>query len=174
MLEILTIGEIVNVHGVKGALKVQPLTDNPLRFKKLKNIKITVRGKKSDYEITNVQFSGNTVILALAGIDTRDKAELMRGGVIEIPRSEAIELPEDHYFIGDLIGCDVYETDGNLLGKLNDVLQTGSNDVYSVKDSQDRTILIPAIEGVVKDVDISAGKVTVELLPGLKEIYYEN
>ncbi len=172
MLEFLTIGEIVNVHGVKGAVKVVPLTDDPLRFKRVKSVIITVKGKKKDYDILSAQVAGNTVILSLSGITDRDQAEFMRGGLIEVPRSEAIELPEDFYFIGDLIGCEVKEADGDLLGKICEVLQTGSNDVYIVKDSEGRDILIPAIEDVIKNVDVAAGLVTVELLPGLKEIYY--
>ena len=78
------------------------------------------------------------------------------------------------WFIGDLIGCSVFEEDGNCLGKVMNVLQTGSNDVYEVTDEEGRTIMIPALKNVVLDVNIEEAVIKVKLLPGLKEIYYAN
>ena len=117
---------------------------------------------------------GTTAILKLKNIDTPEAAALLKGAELEIHRRDAIELPEGTWFIGDLIGCQVFEEDENCLGKVINVLQTGSNDVYEVRDEQERIILIPALKNVVLDVDIEAARIQVKLLPGLKEIYYEN
>ncbi len=113
MLKSLIIGEIVNVHGVRGALKVTPLTDDPKRFRTLKQVTVSHQNhkktKKKIYAVVSAVLAGNFVLLQLEGIDDRDKAiEMLRGALLEIPREEAIVLPEDHYFIGDLIEIPCY------------------------------------------------------------------
>ena len=182
MLKKLLIGEIINVHGVKGALKVQPLTDDLSRFSKLKEVYIKDTKNRPDskglynkkYKIISALVSGGFIILRVYGIDDRDIADLFRGCFLEIDRIDAISLPEDNYFIGDLIGSKVVEDTGEELGILHDVYQTGSNDVYAVKRTGKKDILLPAIGSVIKNVDIHAGIVTVSLIPGIKEIYEED
>lgn len=182
MLKTLLIGEIINVHGVKGALKVQPLTDDLSRFSKLKEVFIKNTKGKPDgnhlfdkkYKVISALASGGFVILRLYGIDDRDTADLFRGCFLEIERKDAIKLPEDNYFIGDLIGCRVVDTNGEPIGVLHDVYQTGSNDVYAVKRTSKKDILLPAIGSVIKEVDIENGIITACLIPGLKEIYEED
>ena len=174
MLEYFTIGKIVNTHGVRGEVKVLPETDDITRFSRLKKVRVKLRGTVSEYEVERGRGQGTTALLKLKGIDTPEAAALLKGAELEIHRSEAIKLPKDQWFIGDLIGCFVYEEDGTCLGKVVNVLQTGSNDVYEVKDEQERTILIPALKQVVLDVNIEEARILVKLLPGLKEIYYEN
>lgn len=171
MLEYLTIGEIVNVHGVRGAVKVIPLTDDPTRFKKLKSARVVHRGNTREYDVQSVQIQSKFVIVKLSGIEDRDAAAALRGAEIEVSRKDAVKLPQDTYFICDLIGCKVVEPDGNVLGVVDDVFSTGSNDVYSVKDPQGRNLMIPAIAKVIKNVDVEKGEIAVELLPGLKEVY---
>ncbi len=173
MLEYLTIGEIVNVHGVHGAVKVIPLTDDPARFKKLKTVRVVHRGSVKEYTVESIQIQSKFVIVKFAGISDRDVAAGLRGAEIEINRKEAVSLPEDSYFICDLIGCRVIEPDGSVLGIIDDVFSTGSNDVYSVKDEQGRNIMLPAIAQVIKTVDVAKGEIHVELLPGLKEVYLQ-
>lgn len=187
MLTRLLIGEIVNVHGVRGALKVRPLTDHPARFSKLDEVDVIMPGNASKkapdgrmiesgkYKVLSASVSGEFVLLKLGGIYDRDTADLLRGAQLEIPREKAITLPKDSYFIGDLIGCSVYDTDsGELLGTVSDVFQTGSNDVYAITMPDKKEIMIPAIAQVVKEVDIEKGTVKVHLLPGLKEVYLNN
>lgn len=171
MLEYLTIGEIVNVHGVHGAVKVIPLTDDPARFKKLKTARVVHRGNTKEYNVQSVQIQSKFVIVKFAGIEDRDAAALLRGAEIQVSRKDAVKLPKGSYFICDLIGCRVMEQDGSLLGVVDDVFSTGSNDVYSVKDPEGRNIMLPAIAQVVKNVDVEKGEIIVELLPGLKEVY---
>lgn len=178
MLDKIRIGEIVSVHGVKGALKVLPLTDNPLRFCALAEVSIIPKnGKRFDaktYKVISATPSGNVVLLKLYGIDDRDKAELLRGAFLEIPREKAVQLPKDSYFIGDLIGCAVKEENGNLLGTLTEVQSTGANDIYEITGKDHKTIWIPAIADVIKAVNVEQGEIMVSLLPGLKEVYENN
>ena len=171
MLEYLTIGEITNVHGVHGAVKVTPYTDDLARFKKLKTARIVHRGHVKEYAVKGVQLQSRFAILKLEGIEDRDAAAFLRGATIEVSRKDAVKLPADTYFIGDLVGCRVLEPDGSVLGVVDDVLSTGSNDVYSVRTEQGKTIMIPAIGQVIKSVDVEKGEIVAELLPGLKEIY---
>ena len=173
MLERLRIGEIVSVHGVKGALKVLPLTDNPIRFCSLAEVDVVPkRGNRNGlvdkngttYKVISATPAGNVVLLKLYGIDDRDKAEQFRGMFLEIPREKAVKLPKDSYFIGDLLGCTVKTEDGEILGKLTDVQSTGANDIYEVTEvvndgegsnkQKKKSIWLPAIGEVIKDVDV--------------------
>ena len=192
MLKNLLIGEVVSVHGVRGALKVKPLTDYPERFTKSEAVDVKLpsdigpyKGLSKRYKVSYATVSGGTVILMLDGIFDRNTAELYRGAMLSVTREEAVDLPEDTYFIGDLIGSTVYElTDGfagdsfepdapgtALLGKMFDVLPTGSNDVYGVRTPDNVEMYIPSIGDVIKHVDVKRGLVFVKLLPGLKEVY---
>lgn len=190
MLERIKIGEIVSVHGVKGALKVLPLTDNPIRFCSLAEVDVVPkRGNRNGlvdkngttYKVISATPAGNVVLLKLYGIDDRDKAEQFRGMFLEIPREKAVKLPKDSYFIGDLLGCTVKTEDGEILGKLTDVQSTGANDIYEVTEvvndgegsnkQKKKSIWLPAIGEVIKDVDVEKGEIIVSLLPGLREVY---
>ncbi len=178
MLNIIRIGEIVSVHGVKGALKVLPLTDNPLRFCSLTEVTAVPRGgsrgEKKTYKVLSATPAGSVVLLKLYGLDNRDQAELMRGMFLEIPRDKAVQLPKDSYFIGDLIGCAVKEENGTVLGTLTEVQSTGANDIYEITGKDKKTMWIPAIADVIKEVNVEKGEITVSLLPGLKEVYDNN
>lgn len=189
MLERLRIGEIVSVHGVKGALKVLPLTDNPIRFCSLAEVDVVPKrgkgkglndGNCTTYKVISATPAGNVVLLKLYGIDDRDKAEQFRGMFLEIPREKAVKLPKDSYFIGDLLGCTVKTEEGEILGKLTDVQSTGANDIYEVTpegtsgNKKKNVMWLPAIGEVIKDVDVAKGEIIVTLLPGLREVYETN
>ena len=189
MLERIRIGEIVSVHGVKGALKVLPLTDNPIRFCSLAEVDVVPKrgkgkglndGNCTTYKVISATPAGNVVLLKLYGIDDRDKAERFRGMFLEIPREKAVKLPKDSYFIGDLLGCTVKTEDGEILGKLTDVQSTGANDIYEVTpegtsvNKKKNVMWLPAIGEVIKDVDVAKGEIIVTLLPGLREVYETN
>lgn len=172
MLDFLTVGTIINVHGVRGEVKVMPETDDVNRFKKLKNVWLQYGSVRIPAEITGVKLQARFVILKLEGIDDRDTAERLKGREIVIERKDAVKLPPKTYFIGDLIGCSVYEEDGNLLGTVRDVLPGAGCDSYDVYDENGRNIMIPALEDVVLSVDVQEAKIVVRLLPGLKEVYF--
>ena len=166
MEKYLEIGQIVGTHGVKGVMKVKPLTDDMTRFNKLKTVYINIKKELIEFSIEGVQYNKNMVLLKLKGIDKIEQAEKYRNFYIKIDRKDSVKLPEDSYFIIDLIGCDVYEGN-NLLGKIDDVYSTGSNDVYVVKDNAGKQILLPAIKDVVSKVDIDNKKIVVKLIEGL-------
>ena len=163
MQEYLEIGQIVGTHGIKGFMKIKPLTDDIRRYDKLKTIYINT----VEFEIEQVGYNKNMVLLKLKGIDKIEEAEKYRNFYLKIDRKDAAKLPENSYFIVDLLECSVYTEENELLGKIDDIFPTGSNDVYVVKDGLGKQILIPAIKEVVKSVDLANKKIVVKLLEGL-------
>jgi 16S rRNA processing protein RimM len=170
MEKYLEIGKIANTHGVKGELKVLPLTDDPERFEELEWVYIDRVNKPEKFNIEGVKYFKNFVILKFKDINDMTLAESMKGLYIKIDRENAIKLPKDSFFICDLIDCEVFNEKGEKLGKLNDIIHTGSNDVYVVKNKENNTeILIPALKSVVKSVSVENKKITVELPEGLTD-----
>ena len=167
MEEYLEIGQIVNTNGLRGFLKVKPLTDDITRFEDLEKVFVQKSKELIEFKIQDVKYVKNMVLLKLEGIDDINEAERYKNFYIKINREDAVELEEDSYFIVDIIGSEVYTDKNELLGKVSDVFPTGSNDVYTVKTLEGKEILIPAIEDVVKDVDIKNKKIIVHLLEGL-------
>lgn len=167
MIEYLEIGQIVNTSGLKGIVKVNPFTDDITRFEKLKTILVDKNGTLVEYEIEQVRYHKNMVMLKLKGIDNIDQAEKLRNFYIKINRKDAVKLPKDSYFIVDLLGLEVYTSENELLGKVDDIFPTGSNDVYVVKNELGKQILIPALKTVIKNIDLESKKITVELPEGL-------
>ncbi len=168
MHEYLQVGKICNTHGIKGEVKVIPLTDNPERFKSLKSVLIETEGTNKQYDIESVRYSKNLVLLKLKNIDSMDDAQRLKDMYIVINRENALRLPPQSYYICDLVGCSVYDAaNGKKLGILSDVLKTGSNDVYVVRDENNKELLIPALKSVVKRVSIEDKAIDVELPEGL-------
>lgn len=170
MEDLLQVGVITTTHGVRGEVKVFPTTDDPARFKKLKNVILDTGKEKMELEIAGVKFFKNMVILKFKGIDDINEVEKYRKKSLFVTRENAVKLKKDEYFIADLIGVQVRTDEGEELGEITDVLQTGANDVYVIKQADGEEILIPAIRDCVKEVDIEEGKMCVHLLPGLREI----
>ena len=168
MVSYLEIGQIVNTYGIKGFLKVVPYTDDNKRFERLKTVYIEQKGKKTEIEIEEVKYSKNLVLLKLKGIDSIEEAEKYKNATLKIDRKNAVELPENTYFMVDLLGLSVYTEEGENVGEVEDIFKTGSNDVYVVKDALGKQILLPAIQAVIKEIDIKNGKIIVHLLEGLK------
>ncbi len=167
MLEYLIVGQLVNTHGVKGELKATAQTDDPQRFKQLKWVYIDKNGSLEKHNISGVKFFKQFVIIKFEGIDSIEEAEKLKGFYIKVDRANAVKLPKNSFFITDIIGLKVYDENNQLLGELRDVIQTGSNDVYVVRDSDSKEILIPALKSVVKEISIEEGKISVILPKGL-------
>ena len=161
MEDLLQVGVITSTHGIRGEVKVFPTTDDAARFKKLKNVILDNGKERRDLEITSVKFFKNQVILKFKGIDDI-KAPLF------VTRENAVPLEENEYFIADLIGLSVTSDEGEELGVIADVLQTGANDVYVVKKAGANDLLIPAIKDCILDVDVENGTMKVHLLAGLR------
>ncbi|HOZ54835.1 MAG TPA: ribosome maturation factor RimM [Clostridia bacterium] len=167
MQEYFEIGQIVNTFGVKGLLKVNPFTDDITRFEKLKKVYVVKNNNMTEIEIEEVKYHKNMVLLKVKGIDDMTNAEKLKGLFLKIHRKDAIELPEDTYFIVDVLGSDVITDDGIHLGKVEDIYSTGSKDIYVVKDELGKQILLPSIKEVILDIDVKKQLVTVHLIKGL-------
>lgn len=167
MEEYIEIGQIVNSYGIKGFVKVVPYTDNPERFQEFKTIFVNYRNELLEFEIDEVKINKSVVLLKFKGMNDINQIEIYKNCYLKIKKEDLKELPDDTYFIFDLIGMEVFTDKGDFLGNISDVIQTGSNDVYIVKGKDGKEILLPAIADVVKNVDIENKKMTVELLKGL-------
>ncbi len=168
MEDMLQVGVITQTHGIRGEVKVFPTTDDAARFKKLKKVTLDNGKERRELEIASVKFFKNLVILKFKGIDNINDVEKYKKAPLYVTREDAVPLGENEYFIADLIGLKVISDEGEELGILDDVLQTGANDVYVVKCDNGEEILVPAIKDCVKNVDIEGNEITLHLLPGLR------
>ena len=168
MEELLQVGVITTTHGVRGEVKVFPTTDDPARFKKLKDVILDNGKVKKDLEIESVKFFKNMVILKFKGLDNINDVERFRQAKLFVTRENAVELEEDEYFIADRIGIKVTSDGGEEIGIIKDVLQTGANDVYVIAKENTPDLLVPAIHDCVLAVDVEAQTMTVHLLDGLR------
>ena len=163
----LEIGQIVNTFGIKGMVKVVPFTDDIKRFDNLKKVYIQSKNSKKEYQIEQIKYHKNMVIIKFYGVDKVEDAENLKNSFLKIDRKDAIPLKEDTYYIVDLLGLQVYTDENILIGNLEDIYNTGSNDIYVVKDEKGKQILLPAISDVIKQIDIENKKIIVHLLNGL-------
>jgi 16S rRNA processing protein RimM len=171
--DILHIGKIAGVHGLAGELKVQPLTDDPRRFSDLEDCLLVSADEKSreSAHIEGVRFFKDQVLLRLENVSDRNTAEKLRGLFISVTREKAVALPPDTWFICDLIGCDVYDPIHGYLGHLTDVMQNAAHDVYTVSKVSEKDLLFPALKTIIRQVDLPARRIDVELPEGLYDIY---
>lgn len=167
MQEFLEVGQIVNTHGIKGYVKIVPFTNYIERFDELEKVYIKKRNETINLDIEDVKYQKNMVLVKFKGIERIEEAETLKNSSVLINRDSAISLEEGEYFIVDLIGLEVYTDEDKLLGKLEDIYNTGSNDIYVVKDELGKTILLPALKKVIKDIDLENKKMTVHLIEGL-------
>ena len=167
MTKYLEIGQIVNTFGIKGMVKVKPFTDNIKRFDELKNVYIKTKESIKEYQIEEIKYHKNMVLLKLKKIENIDEANLLRNSYILIDKEKEKPLEEGTYYIVDLLGLEVYTDEGIILGKVKDIFNTGSNDIYVVEDENKKEILLPAIKDVIKNIDLEGKKITVHLIKGL-------
>lgn len=170
MEEMLRVGVISSTHGVRGEVKVFPTTDDPNRFKDLKTVTLDTGKELLPLTIQSVKFFKRMVILKFKEYDNINDIEPYKGRDLLIHRDQAVPLNEGEYFITDLVGLDVITDEGEPLGKLSEVLQTGANDVYVVKRPSGKDVLIPAIKSCILNVDLDAGQMKVHLLDGLLDL----
>lgn len=149
------VGKYVNTFGIKGEIKVLPEVEY---FDKLKKIYID----SNEFEIVKMRAQKNIYVVKLKDIDDINLIEKYKGKDIKINESDKTKLKEGEYYKEDLIGMDVITDDGKNLGKLDDIFNTGANDIYQVGD-----ILLPAIDDVIKQIDIKNNKIIVHILKGL-------
>lgn len=167
MEERLQVGIISSTHGVRGEVKVFPTTDDVKRFRRLKEVILDTGRETLVLEIESVKFFKQFAILKFKGYDNINDIEKYRGKSLYVTRENAVKLKKDEYFIADLLGIKVLQEDGSELGVLQDVIETGANDVYQIRMTDGRELLLPAIRQCVLEVDVEAGFMKVHLLDGL-------
>lgn len=162
------VGVISSTHGIGGEVKVFPTTDDAKRFKKLKQVILDTGKEELHLEISQVKFFKKMVILKFKEFNNINEVERFRGKGLYVLRKDAVKLEKGEYFIADMIGMRVVSTEGEDLGSLRDVLQTGANDVYIVKKEGEPELLLPAIKECIRSVDMEQGLITAYLMPGLR------
>jgi len=165
----IVIGKITKPQGLKGEVRMHYFGNDPDSLAGIKSVGIVKSGAEKIYlKIKRIRAAKNVFILNFIGIDSIKDAEPLIGCEVVVKRSDLPSLDEDEYYWEDLIGIQVYDESGDLLGTLDSVLETGSNDVYVVKNGKEE-ILIPAISKVIKEVDIKGKTMRVHLLEGMRD-----
>ena len=160
------IGQIVNTQGLKGEVRVYPYVDDIHRFDQLESFYLEKNFNK-EFEVERVRYKGNMVIMKIKDIDTIELAEKIKSKNIYIPREDSVDLDEDEFFIADMIGMDVFTVNGEKVGVLKDVLQYSANDVYVVKDDNDKEYLIPSLIKFVPEISIEENKMIIDPIKGM-------
>ena len=163
----LEVGQIVNTFGIKGFVKVKPWVNDIERFDDLEKVYVKIKKETQKLEIEEVKYHKDMVLIKFKGIETVEQAETLRNCYLEIDREDAVPLEEGTYYIVDLLESDVFTDEGEHLGKLEDIYNTGAKDIYVVKNELGKTILLPGIPEVIKEVNLEEKKITVHLLKGL-------
>lgn len=158
-----TVGKIINMHGIKGELKVYPDCDDPERFSEFEYV--LIKGEK--YEVESARIHKGCVLLKVKGIDSINDGERLKNEIVEIPEEFAQDLNEGEYFIRDIIDSKVYTDNGDYLGIVTDVLFTASNDVFVVKTEDNKEVLLPNISECILDVDTESKIIKIHVMEGL-------
>ncbi len=163
------VGVIASTHGLSGEVNVFPTTEDPGRFKKLKKVTLhTQRGEEIELDVVSARFFKKFVIVKFKQFDNINDVEKFRGCELTIDRKDAIKLGPGEYYCADLIGLAIVDEDGNELGTLSEIIQTGANDVYEMdrKDNGEK-VYIPAIKDCVKKIDVENGQIIIHVMDGL-------
>lgn len=167
MEDLLQVGAITSTHGVRGEVKVFPTTDDAKRFSKLKEVELETKEGTTTLHIKGVKFFKQFVILKFEEFDSLNDVESIKGRKLFVTRKNAVKLQKNEYFIADLIGLKVVDEEKEIEGTIDDVIQTGANDVYDITLSDGRNLLLPAIRDCVLNVDMENKVITIHILEGL-------
>lgn len=167
MEDLLQVGVISSTHGIRGEVKVFPTTDDVNRFKKLKQVVLDTGKEHITLDVQGVKFFKQFAILKFKGIDNINDVEKYKGKSLLVTREHAVKLAKDEYFIADMIGMKVVTEDGADFGTLEEVMQTGANDVYEIKTKEQGVVLIPAIKDCILDIDMEEHKMVIHVMDGL-------
>ena len=164
------VGEVTSPFGIDGSVRVYPTTDFPERLLQLQ--KVTVDRLKGERAVIASRLAPPMAIVKLAGFETREQVEVLRGAILMVPQENLAKLPEGEYYWHQLVGLQVVEVNSErVLGSLTHVLRTGAgHDVFEVEREGKKPLLIPSLKSIVKKVDLTLGQMIVELLPGLEDM----
>ena len=169
MEERFQVGVITSTHGIRGEVKVFPTTDDVKRFKKGISLILDTGKEEKELIVESVKFFKQFAILKFQGIDNINDIEKYKSKSLYVTRENAVRLKKDEYFIADLIGSKVWEDNGSYLGELQDVMETGANDVYVILQENEKEILLPAIKECILEIDIEKKKIVVHVMEGLRD-----
>lgn len=168
MKEYLELGQIVNVKGLKGEVKLNSFAEDNTVFETLSKVYLKRKEEVLEKEIEKVGYHKNQVILKFKDCNTVEEAETLRNAYVLVRRTDLEELPEGVYYLVDLIGLEVYTDEGEFLGKVDDIYSVaGANDVYVVKDEMGKQKLLPGIDEVIREIKMEEGRIIVHLIEGL-------
>jgi 16S rRNA processing protein RimM len=162
----LAIGKITRAHGLRGEIVVAVLTEFPDRFAETEWVYLGNEFEAEAYQLEGYRWNKRNILLKLSGVADRTQAEQLRGQLVQVPVEEAMPLPEGSYYMYQLLGLQVITTEGEMLGPIVNILETGANDVYVV-DRQGKELLLPAIADVVQSVDLAKGQMIIKIIDGL-------
>ncbi|MBP7059041.1 MAG: 16S rRNA processing protein RimM [Lachnospiraceae bacterium] len=165
----LRVGIVGKAQGIKGEVRVHPVSNDASRLLELHNVMLKNKKTETNYEVASARIQKDFCIMRFKGVEDRNTAELLNGTEVLVNREDTAELGDDEFFVGDLIDSQVVTDDGRSLGKLVDVYETGANDVYVVKNGN-KELMIPAIKDCIIKVDTENMIITVHLLPGLEDL----
>jgi len=162
----IAVGKVIQAHGMDGYLKAMPYSGFPQRFLSLRTVYVETSFGMQGYIVEDVRLQQKSALLKLRGVNSRDEAQRFGKADLLVPAEQAIELPDNNYFVHDLIDMNVIDQNGNHLGEISEVLTNSGNDIYVVRDG-DKELLIPAVEAFIKDVNVADRRMTVELIEGM-------
>lgn len=165
--ELYRIGVITEPHGIKGEIKVYPTTDDPMRIKKIKEIYLDMGKELIPLHPVSVKAQKNLIILKVEEYNDRNAVEVLRKKELFVTRENTVKLKKDEYLIDDLIGLKAIDEEGNEVGTVKDVLETGANDVYEIERTDGTELLLPAIKQCILEVNVEEGYMKVFVMPGL-------
>jgi 16S rRNA processing protein RimM len=157
------LGRITAPVGIKGEVRVYPYTDDQTRFSDME--KVCVAGR--ELFIDHVRYQKDMAVIKFRGVSSRNDAELLRGKELSLPRDEMYELDEDSYFVDDLVGIEVRDETGALVGTLRSVTENPAHDLYEIEKPDGSSFLLPAVKAFVLDIDTENGVMTIRLIEGL-------
>lgn len=169
-MDLLEVGKIINTHGLKGEVKVTAWTDTPDVFEDISVVYIKSRNEYKQLTLSGIKYQKNNLIVKFRELNDINEAEPLKNSILYAERSELGELEEGVYYIADLIGVTVEKENGEILGEIKDVMQTGANDIYVVARNGKKDLLIPVLPEVVLSMDINEKKAVVHLMEGLEDL----
>lgn len=169
MEDLLQVGIITGTHGLKGEVKVFPTTNDKERFLDLEDVLLDTGKELLELKVEYCKFFKKFVFVKFEGLDDINEVEQYKRCPLLVTRENAVELGEDEYFVADLLGMTIVDDSGVTIGKLENVIETGANDVYEVLTEDGGRILLPAIKECILDVDMDEGIILVHLMKGLAD-----
>ncbi|HKV43198.1 MAG TPA: ribosome maturation factor RimM [bacterium] len=156
--DLIIVGEVTRAHGVRGAVRVLPLTDFPQHLLALDRAVLVSGAMFRPVGVEHAEAAGRFVLMKFTGIDAPEEAERLRGATVQIPACDAVPLPPGQFYTFQVIGLEVRTPEGASIGRVVDILRTGSNDVYVVRPPAGAEILLPALDNVIQEIDLDAGR----------------